>query len=352
VDKGSDFPAPIQSHINSWQTSCLLRSNSSRLTTRGWNSYDSSENRVFNYATPKLRLDQNALSSPLLKSKSYHIISSPTRCIELVKSILSLRKQIKTPSALPRPLFIWEPVPDLCIPDQLLETTRALSHVDICSPNHAELGSLMGCSGILPDGSVDRTFIEDATEQLLGSMPISSFSIVVRAGKDGCYIGKNGGGIKKRTIRPAKAKSTKQKRRPIHGRGGLSSETDFADLFARLESANRLDEDSEESEKEDHEPDWGIWAWIPAYHSDSSSVVDPTGAGNAFLGGLAVALARRKGLEEAARWGSVSASFAIEQVGMPVLGQDAEGREVWNGVRVEERLGEFERRLAGKGGKI
>jgi hypothetical protein len=37
---------------------------------------------------------------------------------------------------------------------------------------------------------------------------------------------------------------------------------------------------------------------------------------------------------------------------MPVLGQDAEGREVWNGVRVEERLGEFERRLAAKGGKI
>jgi hypothetical protein len=210
----------------------------------------------------------------------------------------------------------------------------------------------MGCSGTLADGSVDRTFIEDATEQLLGSMPISSFSIVVRAGKDGCYIGKNSGGTKKRTIRPAKTKSTKQKRGPIHGRGGLSADTDFTDLFARLESAHWSDEDSGESEKEDNEPDWGIWTWIPAYHTDSSKVVDPTGGGNAFLGGLAVALARRKGLEEAARWGSVSASFAIEQVGMPVLGQDAEGKEVWNGVRVEERLGEFERRLVGKGNKL
>lgn len=200
----------------------------------------------------------------------------------------------------------------------------------------------MGCSGILPDGSVDRTFVEDATEQLLGSMPISSFSIVVRAGKDGCYIGKNGGGIKKRALKPAKTKPAKQKRRPIHGRGGLSADTNFEDLFACLASAKRLDEDSEESEEEDNEPDWGIWTWIPAYHQGSTKVVDPTGCGNAFLGGLAVALARGKKLEEAARWGSVSASFAIEQVGMPTLGQDTEGKEIWNGVRVEERLGEFE----------
>jgi hypothetical protein len=210
----------------------------------------------------------------------------------------------------------------------------------------------MGCSGILPDGSVDRTFVEDATEQLLGSMPISSFSIVVRAGKDGCYIGKNGGGIKKRAFRPAKSKPTKQKRRPIHGRGGLSADTDFEDLFARLNSAKGSDEDSEEEEEEDNEPDWGIWTWIPAYHQDASKVVDPTGGGNAFLGGLAVALARGKKLEEAARWGSVSASFAIEQVGMPTLGTDAEGREVWNGVRVEERLGEFQALLAGNGGRF
>jgi hypothetical protein len=210
----------------------------------------------------------------------------------------------------------------------------------------------MGCSGTLPDGSVDRIFVEDATEQLLGSMPISSFSIVVRAGKDGCYIGKNGGGIKKRAIRPAKTKSTKQKRRPMHGRGGLSADTDFADLFARLDSAKWSDEDEEDEPDEDNEPDWGIWTWVPAYHGDSSKVIDPTGGGNAFLGGLAVALARGKGLEEAARWGSVSASFAIEQVGMPALGQDGEGKEAWNGIRVEERLGEFERRLAGKGGNL
>lgn len=63
-----------------------------------------------------------------------------------------------------------------------------------------------------------------------------------------------------------------------------------------------------------------------------------------FLGGLAVALARGEGVEEACAWGSVAASFAIEQVGVPVLGADKEGRETWNCVRVDDRLAEFKGR--------
>jgi hypothetical protein len=51
-------------------------------------------------------------------------------------------------------------------------------------------------------------------------------------------------------------------------------------------------------------------------------------------------------LEEAAMWGSISASFAIEQIGMPVL--DRTGTiEKWNGVDVGDRLAEFKERLKG-----
>lgn len=75
------------------------------------------------------------------------------------------------------------------------------------------------------------------------------------------------------------------------------------------------------------------------------SVIDPTGGGNAFLGGLSVGLARQKTILEATSWGSIAASFAIEQVGVPTLGVDGEGKETWNGVRVEERLEEFCRRV-------
>ena len=89
-----------------------------------------------------------------------------------------------------------------------------------------------------------------------------------------------------------------------------------------------------------------IERWLPAYFTakDAKRVVDPTGGGNGFLGGLAVALARGKSLEEAAAWGSVAASFMVEIVGLPVLGQGEEGRETWNGARVEERLQEFMKR--------
>jgi sugar/nucleoside kinase (ribokinase family) len=85
--------------------------------------------------------------------------------------------------------------------------------------------------------------------------------------------------------------------------------------------------------------------WLPAFHQSAEKVVDPTGGGNGFLGGLAIGLVRGGTLEEAAARGSVSASFAIEQVGMPVLAHGTDG-ETWNGVRVEDRVSEFKQRLA------
>jgi hypothetical protein len=48
-------------------------------------------------------------------------------------------------------------------------------------------------------------------------------------------------------------------------------------------------------------------------------------------------------LEEAAMWGTVAASFAIEQVGVPEL--DEKGKKKgWNGASVQERLKELEER--------
>jgi sugar/nucleoside kinase (ribokinase family) len=52
---------------------------------------------------------------------------------------------------------------------------------------------------------------------------------------------------------------------------------------------------------------------VPAYHADR--VVDPTGAGDAFAAGLAVALAERRPLLEGVRFAHAVASFAVEAVG-------------------------------------
>lgn len=232
--------------------------------------------------TPKLRLTHEDLAdTDLLWARSFHLICSPVRCIELITNILEMRVLASPTTG--RPLFIWEPVPDLCTPEEFENCLEALKYVDVVSPNHGELGSFFGQSTDAKE-HVEFRLIESLCDQWLdsGIGPNGSGGIVLRSGKDGCLVARR-----------------------------------------------------------------GLRKWLPAYHQNSERVVDPTGGGNGFLGGLAVGLVRNGGvekLEEAAAWGAVSASFAIEQVGMPVLAQSAQG-ETWNGTRVEERLSEFKQRL-------
>lgn len=337
IDQGSDFPESLTTLIDSWETSVLYRSDPDRLTTRGWNGYDEHEHRAFRYMTPKKRLTADDLTPTLLASRSFHLICSPTRCRELVLDIKERRSELVTADGknLPKPIFIWEPVPDLCTTDELLNCTNTLPLIDICSPNHSELAGFMGDTGIDPEtGEISTAAIERSCEQLLGSMPLQSFSLVVRAGEKGCYLARNGG-------RKRKIQSTgKRKKASAAIHGSLQPDTDMMALFAGL-----LQDPEGAVAEEEIEVDPGVEKWIPAYHTDKEKVVDPTGGGNTFLGGLAVGLARGKPLEEAATWASVAASFAIEQVGPPTLEKDDDGVETWNGVSVDERLNDFLERL-------
>jgi len=90
-------------------------------------------------------------------------------------------------------------------------------------------------------------------------------------------------------------------------------------------------------------------AWLPAYHQDGGRVIDPTGGGNTFLGSFSITLARAAiidylAVENAAVYGAVAASFAIEQVGMPNLGK-AGNEENWNGDSVQKRIRELQGRM-------
>ncbi|PSS05299.1 Ribokinase-like protein [Coniella lustricola] len=425
VDQGSDFPSAVATLVDSWDTSALLRHDPNRLTTRGWNGYvDDNETRAFKYLTPKKRLVAADLSgTPLLHAKAFHIICSPSRCRELVTELLTLRKEEAPPEndddvedsdgegargrgGYMRPIIIWEPVPDLCSPEELLNLTNCLPLVDVCSPNHSELAAFMSDTGLDPEtGEISTAAVERSCEQLLGSMPLSSFTLVIRAGEKGCYIAKNGGRQKttsssaelnKKTAGGAgMSKGVKRRRKEIIGHhGGLQPDTDMMSLFAGLlqqanPSPTSADNDQKEShddgseedggkskrEEEEHEKiytfirdednevviDPGLDKWIPAYWTKADAatqVVDPTGGGNTFLGGLGVALARGESMEEAACWASVAASFAIQQVGVPILsradkrknGNDEEDKDVvketWNGVEVGKRLAELHERMA------
>ncbi|HBH13804.1 MAG TPA: hypothetical protein DDX29_11955 [Clostridiales bacterium] len=61
------------------------------------------------------------------------------------------------------------------------------------------------------------------------------------------------------------------------------------------------------------------FAWIPPV---SAKIVDVTGAGNAYLGGMLVGLCEGDNFIDAALKGAVSASFAIEQFGVRLFDQD------------------------------
>lgn len=178
----------------------------------------------------------------------------------------------------PRPIMIWEPVPDLCTPEELDNTLEALQYVDVISPNHEELASL--CSFSHPE-SVDKDAVEEQANRLLShGIGDGGGAVVVRVGKEGCYVlGKT------------------------------------------------------------------VSGWVPAYHTESKRVVDPTGGGNGFLGGFAVGIVRSDGdVMEAALYGNVAASYCIEQVGVPNLHKDDSG-ETWNADRPAHRLEKMRRRL-------
>ncbi|KAK4987021.1 hypothetical protein LTR50_004886 [Elasticomyces elasticus] len=239
--------------------------------------------QAFRYLTPKLRLSDNDLTPCLLRSRSFHLICSPTRCIDLVQGILSKLDDLN-PYDKQRPFFIWEPVPDLCTKSELQNTIEALNYVDVISPNHDELGALLGIDTNGPDALPQ---IEQCAKELVKHNigPTHAGSVIARAGKHGCYI--------------ADSHGTNQ--------------------------------------------------WLPAYHQSVEKVVDPTGGGNGFLGGLAVGMVRTSDVVEAAMWGNVAASFCIEQVGVPVLSKGEAGKtERWNGVNVEERLQNYRMRVTGK----
>ena len=76
--------------------------------------------------------------------------------------------------------------------------------------------------------------------------------------------------------------------------------------------------------------------WKAPYHQEE--VVDTTGAGNAFLGGLIKGHHETSVWAEALDYGTIAASFTIEQYGPPDLQKDDDGEEHWNGGSPRARL--------------
>ncbi|KKK20581.1 pfkB family carbohydrate kinase (Mak32) [Aspergillus rambellii] len=316
VDVGSDFPPEIIEVLKAWNTDTMFREDFGRLTTRAWNGYGPNEKRDFRYLTPKLRLEPYMLSESQIFSKTIHMVCSSSRCASIVQDILRrqevFKKEGKGPSSRSkhRTIFVWEPVPDMCSPEEQEKFFAACKMVDVVSPNDLELGMMFGQPPWVEGERHGKEIVDKILSSGIG--PEGNGHLVIRAGKDGSYT------------------------------------------FSRNERI-----------------------WMPAYHQPSGSghspVVDPTGAGNSFLGALTQGmvsegrdpakvinsvLAGSTGWQKAmADWepyqnvlvalifATVAASFVVEQIGVPRLSTSTDGKELWNGTEFTERVRLYTQRL-------
>jgi sugar/nucleoside kinase (ribokinase family) len=228
---------------------------------------------------------------------------------------LKRRNEVRPSNSHLRPLFAWEPVPDLCTPEEYPNFKEAIRVVDIVSPNESELGAFFGMKDLKYHGGVMPSVINTVLETGIG--PHADGALVVRLGKDGCYCKRQG------------------------------NEFHFESYHETIKKATLPPNEFE--------------------NCRARPVIDPTGGGNTFLGAMAQAMVtsdhqtgddidanfghREDGaiffnsehLANCMIWASVAASFVIEQVGLPILSHNEQGEEMWNTDRVVDRMAIYRR---------
>ena len=255
-----------------------------------------------------MRIVASTLTEEQLAARSFHLVCSPDRCIDLVKGISEKRKELCNKGMLvhEKPYFVWEPIPGLCIPSELDNLYEAIRYVDIMSPNLEELGACLGRS-FSTNGKVDMASLLNVCTSILCKKSDARLScMVVRMGHWGCLV--------------------------VDQLGATMIEP-----YHQSPLGDRTDELSRST-------------------TISEKVIDPTGAGNAFLGGFCVGLGMSpipsfasldSPIESkflmAAICGTIAASFAVEQVGMPVITESniPPGQDLWNDDKVWNRIEHF-----------
>ena len=232
-----------------------------------------------------------------------------------MQGVTARRNEIHGESLAPDdPIIVWEPDPDSCIPSEKSDFIMAMQYVDVFSPNLGEFGALLNVSFDSMAGSINEEGIQRLATMCHSWLCASSkssdsrrnskeLSMIVRMGAHGSLIADNVGFT-------------------IIGPYHCSAES------------NTVGGEHKQTVNSSHK------------------VVDPTGAGNAFLGGFCAGL-RLPPVDEirdfgttnsqnlmAALCGTVAASFTIEQFGLPVLSRRGsnEGQELWNDDSVMDRI--------------
>jgi sugar/nucleoside kinase (ribokinase family) len=303
VDQGSDFPPAMRALIDTWKTNCVYRLDETRLTTTAWNGYGANEERAFKYLTPKLRLEEKDLSDAQVMARSFHMVCSPARCMTLVKSILDRRKQLSERFTTDfecwskyrtGPVFVWEPVPDLCTPEELSRLRKATKFVDVVSPNAEEFASFFeGMQGYATRERQLAYLFEGQCER----SEARKLAIVIREGARGCTT--------------------------------YTSPIDSLRLPAYHQSSEKV-----------IDPTGGGNTFLGAL---AIGLAGTTTTGQQYIDGMDSAQTARgrtrpvdAQLLFALIHATVAASYAIEQVGMPTV--DPDDGDCWNGETYRDRF--------------
>lgn len=102
------------------------------------------------------------------------------RCISLVEGVMARRKQLASDE--PRPIFVWEPVPELCTPEEFDKLREAARIVDIVSPNADEFASFFPADSVSPRKAMVEKFLG-----LRDARPLE-VALVIREGAHGCTV--------------------------------------------------------------------------------------------------------------------------------------------------------------------
>ncbi|KAI7027161.1 hypothetical protein KC355_g422 [Hortaea werneckii] len=277
---GGDFPGAVIDVFKNWSITLTIHHQSDKPSSRGLVLYERANGN---------RKGFQRLTEPLpvevTALQGTKMLSSRAFTFfgtpEYIESQTSHIEELRTTSrrAALDPLIIWEPHAKSCRPDTLQSHLAACHRVDVFSPNHEELASFFEGD---TNPEFDRALVENQAREFVdnGVALHGKGCIVVRAAGHGCLV--------------------------------LSTQH-------------------------------GV-VWLPSYYSSKSHmVVDPTGAGNAFLGAFSIGFQETGSFIEAAKYGQVAASFVVEQVGLPTKFGHGD-REIWNNCNVRERLAEYQTR--------
>ncbi|KAF1955365.1 Ribokinase-like protein [Byssothecium circinans] len=280
---GNDFPSAIKERLERWGITLEAKVREGRNSTRG-----------------KLVYTDNTFGPKTFEYNSEPLRAAPTDLVgtpllrakafhlfgtpaEILDQVPQLLRFRERVGIDDHPLIVWEPLPGACTKTNRHLFLAACKLVDVFSPNHIEAAAIF-------DDTPSGTFDSEKTESFAQTIVDSSIGldyngvVIIRAGEHGALA-------MSRNTRPT---------------------------------------------------------WLPAYYDEGSAkVIDPTGAGNTFLGGYIVGWQKSGNICEAMKYGHVAASFALEQIGLPDLVKDERGgQELWNGVSVMDRLREYKERLS------